>query len=185
MEGIHNVMDLLNKRVVANIEASGRIGAANKTVIGQQIAVLGQIETSLSQEQRALVASIKQREDPQFTIVMNPDEKATNLATIQNLKSQLNKVNTLLDENRASSSTLRDNLGIKTGTSVNRRDVAGKGTGTGSKLKPIAKTDLDNYASKVIADSKAKKLPMPTKTQLLDALEQQGYDVSSYRGGKK
>jgi len=185
MDGIHQVMDLLNKRAVANIEAGGRVGAANKTVLGQQIAVLGQIETSLGQEQRALATSIKQREDPTFTIAMTPDQKALNLTTVASLKGQLTKVNALLDDNRAASSMLRDNLGLKTGTSVNRRTEAGKGTGTSPKLKSITKDDLDAYANKIISESNAKKLPVPTKAQLLNALEQQGYDVSQFRGGKK
>jgi hypothetical protein len=172
MEGIHDVMDLLNKRAVANIEAGGRIGAANKTVIGQQIAVLGQIETSLGQERRALVMSIKQREDPQFTIAMSPDQKAVNLTTVNNLKGQLLKVNALIDDNRAASSTLRDNLGIKTGTSVNRREAVG-GVSKSSAEKPIQGPPPPGKMTVVILANGEYRLKsatndyyMPTQTQI-------------------
>jgi hypothetical protein len=107
MDGVHKLMELYNNRVVANINASGRVGAADKIARSQQLVALGQIETSLGQEQRALMSEITKRESPSFAMMGTPQEQATNIATVAHMKKQLDEVNTLMKQNRDASTTIR------------------------------------------------------------------------------
>jgi hypothetical protein len=107
MDGVHKLMELYNGQVVAKINSAGRVGAADKIARSQQLVALGQIETSLGQEQRALMSELTKRESPSFALIGTPQEKATNIATVAQLKKQLTDVNTLLKQNREASTTIR------------------------------------------------------------------------------
>lgn len=141
MDIMHNAMKLVNDRIVANIGASGRIGAADRAAVAQQLTALGQIETSLGQEQRALMSEIRQRENPTYVNMLgSPEEIATNLTTVMNLKRQLNDVNFLLSENRAASAKLR---GVNVEISDSRRRPTS--TTPSSKKLPVPFSATNKY----------------------------------------
>ncbi len=107
MDGVHKLMELYNGQVVAKINSAGRVGAADKIARSQQLVALGQIETSLGQEQRALMSEISKREKSGFATFGTPQEQAINISTVAQMKRQLTDVNTLLKQNRDASTIIR------------------------------------------------------------------------------
>ena len=86
MSGVHKLMELYNSRVVADINKSGNIGAADKMKQAAQIAALGQITTSLDQEQRSISTQLTAREAPSFKWGKTPEQQATDLVATNELK---------------------------------------------------------------------------------------------------
>jgi hypothetical protein len=151
MDVIHQYMSLYTQKVVANINKSGTIGAADK----QAMTALSQIDTTLGQEQRALIADINKRENPDYLAYNATDQqKASNFTTLRNLKLQLSAVNAQQAQTRSAINKL---AGVKT-------------AGTNTAPNPIAKP-APQVGQTVTLNVGGKKIPAQaiSPTQAKDA----------------
>lgn len=99
LKGLHDYVKLYTDTIIARGHDRARMGAAaigagavDRATIGQQVTALTNLNATFDREQRLIAGQIKELTDPANTMLLTPKEKAANLVTVENLRSQLAEI---------------------------------------------------------------------------------------------